>query len=270
MAHTFGGYFSGYKFWIIHDYDEHLDINDFKYHNHDDIYEIVLLLNGDCEFHVEGNTYRLKQNDIVLTRPFEMHHMVFRSNTVYDRIVLYLSADYFKDDNAKKFLDVFENRELGTGNLVISDITDTKLVDCMMRIQHYATDGAIDVASSVITEFLYLLNKSKVTADNFYTKNERVRDIIMYINNNLTENLSLDSIANEFFIAKHYMCKIFKKSTGHSIHQYINYKRILLVQELHKGGQPLIHASMNAGFNSYANFYKAYVKQNGTPPKTMN
>lgn len=270
MGLEYSGTFPNTAYWIVHNTDERPDTMEFKLHNHDNLYEIVLLLDGDCEFHVEGNVYKLKPNDIMFTRPFELHRMSFLSDKVYDRIILYITADYFADEHTKEFLDIFENRELGTGNLVMSDITDNSLYECMMRIMKYSDEGAYKVANNVLAEMLYLLNKSKNTDEFYYTKNERIRDIIMYINNNLTEDLSLDKISNEFFITKHYMCKIFKKFTGHSIHQYISYKRILLAQELHKKGQSLIHASMNAGFNSYTNFYKAYVKQNGLPPKSMN
>lgn len=90
--------------------------------------------------------------------------------------------------------------------------------------------------------------------------------ISLYINAHLSDNLSLDILAKEFFTAKNYMCRVFKNYTGYTINQYINYKRILFAQELHKNGQSLLQASMNAGFNSYANFYKAYVKQIGKCP----
>ena len=92
----------------------------------------------------------------------------------------------------------------------------------------------------------------------------------MYINDHLAENLSLDMISKRFFMAKQYMCKVFKKNTGYTIYQYISYKRILLAQELHRSGQSLTQASMNAGFNDYANFYKTYIKYTGKSPKQMD
>lgn len=262
--------FPNRDFGIVHDIDEKPHIIDFQLHNHDDLYEVVLLLDGDCEFCVEGNTYRLEPRDIIFTRPFEMHKIVCLSERTYNRIILYIKSDYFKNNNCEEFLDIFENRQLGTGNCISRDIADRALKDCMSRLYMYSEGKAYDVAEHTLFEFLYLMNECKGMSDNFYVKDERVRKMIIYINGHLSENLSLDTLAKEFFVAKNYMCKVFKKNTGHTISQYISYKRIMLVQELHRNGQNLMQASLNAGFNSYANFYKAYVKQMGESPREMN
>lgn len=256
-------------FSIVHKLDVHPSTHEFRLHNHDDIYEIVLLLGGDCEFEVEGNTYKIKPHDIAFTRPFEFHHILCRTDKPYERIILYITSDYFKNHECNEYLDIFENRELGTGNIVSGDLTDGAARSCMERIMQYFSDGALDVAQGTVIEFLYLINKTKRTADDFFTKNERIRDIIVYINSNLTKKLTLDEISQRFFIDKYYLCKSFKKNTGYTVNQYINYKRVLLAQELHRSGQTLLQSSMNAGFNSYAHFYKMYVKQNGTPPRNM-
>lgn len=261
--------FPGRSFGVVHDTDEKPNTINFQLHNHDDIYEIVLLLNGDCEFCVEGNSYRLQPLDVVFTRPFELHHIVCLSERTYDRIILYVKSDYFRKYNCEEFLDIFTNRELGTGNLIPYSLTDHTLYDCMNRLLSYCEDSEYNVAEKTVYEFLYLINRYKNNSAEFYTKDERVRNIIMYINDHLSKDLNLDMLSKEFFIAKQYMCKVFKNNTGYTINQYISYKRILLVQELHRSGQNLMQASLNAGFNSYANFYKAYVKQTGKSPKEM-
>lgn len=259
----------GMDFSIVHKKSENPNLLDFELHNHDDIYEIVLLLDGDCEFIVEGNTYKIEPRDIVFTRPFEFHHIACLTARTYERIILYIRADYFTNNSCEEFLDIFRNRKIGTGNLISANITGNTIRHCMERLYEYYSDGAYKAANGVVMEFLYLINNTKSKTDNFYTKNERIRDIIVYINRHLTDELSLDELSEKFFIDKHYLCKSFKKSTGHTVKQYINNKRILLAQELHRSGQTLLQASLNSGFNSYAHFYKTYVKQTGKSPKSM-
>lgn len=269
MAHQTFEMAPGKQFAVIHDIDDMPSTINFKLHNHDDIYEIVLVLDGDCEFYVEGNSYSVKPLDICFTRPFELHRMTFYSDKTYDRIIIYLKSDFFTQSGCEEYLNIFQNRRLGTGNLIAHDISGGAAADCVKRLYSYFSEGAYDIAEHVIAELLYILSRSKAVSDDFYTKNDRVRDIIMYINLHLTDKISLDALAHEFFTDKHYLCKIFKKYTGYTINQYINYKRILLVQEKHKSGQSLLQASMNAGFNSYAHFYKMYVKQTGHQPRYM-
>lgn len=258
-----------HNYTIVHKIDDEPNMLEFKLHNHDDIYEIVLLHDGDCEFVVEGNTYKVERGDLIFTRPFELHRIICLTERTYERTILYLKADFFREHNCEEFLDIFVNRELGTGNIVSAALSDNSLRDCMSRILRYYGNKAYKAAEGSIYEFLYLLNNAKSIEDNCYAKNERIRDIIIYINNNLTEELKIDEISSKFFIDKYYLCKSFKKNTGYTLNRYINYKRILLAQELHRQGQTLLQASMNAGFNSYAHFYKMYVRQTGQPPKSM-
>ena len=70
-----------------------------------------------------------------------------------------------------------------------------------------------------------------------------------------------------FFINKYHLCRIFRSVTGMSINQYLNYKRLLLARSLRREGQTLLEASVNAGFNSYAHFYRMHKKVFGTGPR---
>jgi AraC-like DNA-binding protein len=262
--------FPGMNFGFRYQLDEHPDNKEFQLHNHPDIYEIVLFMNGDCEFCVEGNTYKLKPFDIVMTRPFEMHHIVCLTDQPYERMIVFVNEAYFTAKGCGQFLDIFQNRRLGTGNLIPAETVKTNILDCLNRMNHYVEQKAWIVADSTVIEFLYLLNNAQNAGDGFYTKDKRIRDIIMYINSHLTERLALEDLSQRFYIDKFYLCKTFKKNTGYTINQYINYKRILLVQELHKKGQSLLQASSNAGFNDYSHFYKMYLKQTGKSPKQMD
>ena len=257
-------------FGLTHCYDEVPDNNDFKLHNHDDVYEIVLFLSGDSEFYAEGNVYKLKPYDMLITRPFEMHHIRCLSTKPYERIILYLSTEYFKQNRCEEFEDIFINRPPGTGNLIPSDIVKDDLLNPINRISVYIHNGSLTAANGVIIEFLYLLNISKSAISPSKSKDKRISDIIMYINEHLSETITLDFLSEKFFINKYHLCKLFKKNTGYTLSQYINHKRILLVRELHMQGQSLLEASTNAGFNNYSHFYRQYVKKTGMTPKNMN
>ena len=50
-----------------HSYTEKPDLSLFKRHTHDN-YEIFCFLSGDAKYFVEGNTYDLKQNDILIIK----------------------------------------------------------------------------------------------------------------------------------------------------------------------------------------------------------
>lgn len=49
------------------------------------------------------------------------------------------------------------------------------------------------------------------------TEDEKINSILNYINRNISSNLSLDTIADTFYISKFYLSKQFKYFTGISV-----------------------------------------------------
>ena len=80
------------------------------------------------------------------------------------------------------------------------------------------------------------------------------------------EKLTLDEIADEFYITKYHLARIFKEATGHTVNEYIRLKRIRNVEAL-SDEATLSEAAAKSGYKDYSSFYRAYVKANGKPPK---
>lgn len=262
--------FDGYDFGLDHKITTEPDNVEFKLHQHDDVFELVLFMSGDADFYVEGNVYKLRPYDIVITRPFEMHHIKCLSKKPYERIILYITPEFFEKKDCREYEDILINRATGTGNVIPSDIVRDTLMNSINRMSVYVHDGAYTAAAAVVVEFLYLLNSTRhaISPDN--SKDERISSVIAYINEHLSEKITLDFLSEKFYVNKYHLCKIFKKNTGYTLSQYINHKRILLVRELHLNGQSLLEASTNAGFNNYSHFYRMYVRKTGMTPKNMD
>ena len=89
----------------------------------------------------------------------------------------------------------------------------------------------------------------------------------MYINENLTAPLTLDSISERFYMNKYHLCRIFKKHTGLTINKYITHKRIVMVKNLYREGKTLFQVSVESDFGNHSNFYKMYVNKTGHSPR---
>lgn len=95
---------------------------------------------------------------------------------------------------------------------------------------------------------------------------EHVRPIMEYIQNNLSEPLSLDEISQHFFISKHYMCHLFKSATGFSITEYIIRSRLVLARKLLRDGCSVQSAGEMSGFRSNAHFIRTFGNIIGISP----
>lgn len=239
----------------------------FSLHNHDD-YEIYLFLEGDTEYIVEGRTYSLEPHDMIIIRKHEMHRAFHRSNAKYKRIVINLSPEFFKTHHCEGYEEQFLSTD--AANKIDSEtVMASGIYDAIVRLGEYSsnyTDLSNPVSQSVLVEILYLINSIRrfSGADD---KRGQLGEIINYINNHFTENITLDMLQKRFFISKYHICYIFRKGTGMTVHQYITRKRITLARELEREGRSISEASSMAGFNSYSSFYRAYVKEYGNSPK---
>ena len=137
----------------------------------------------------------------------------------------------------------------------------------------FTDDGyASDLFRQVLfLEFMVHLNraaiKNRLEFIDMDNCNSKILDILRYINENPDGELSIESIAEHFYISKYYMMRLFKQETGYTLGQYISQKRLLLAKELILSGVPGIQACFDCGFKDYSTFSRAYRKFFKESPK---
>ena len=95
---------------------------------------------------------------------------------------------------------------------------------------------------------------------------EKLAPILAYIDENLENDLSLEAIGNRFFLNRFYLSKLFRKSTGSNLHEYIIYKRVSKARRLLSEGHSVTDTAALCGFNDYSNFLRMFKKSVGITP----
>ena len=54
--------------------------------------EVYINLSGDVDFMVEDKIYPINAGDIIITRPFEYHHCIYRSNKLHKHFWILFSS----------------------------------------------------------------------------------------------------------------------------------------------------------------------------------
>lgn len=249
--------------------DQHPSNEHFCLHNHD-FYEIYLFIEGDSKYIVEGNSYTLEPYDIILIKKHEMHRVYHNSPTPYKRIVLSVSPEFFVLNHCTEYEQYFTDTLIGTGNKIVAELVQSSgLYDAFLRLKKYSdkcSDKSSPVINATITEILYLISTINEFSSADIIKNP-IKNVIMYINNHYTENIKLDELEKKFFISKYHICRLFKQTTGLTVHEYVTSKRLIHACELKANGIKLGDAASLSGFSCYSAFYKAYLKQYGVSPK---
>lgn len=95
-------------------------------------------------------------------------------------------------------------------------------------------------------------------------------DALEYIENNLTEDISVEDIAARAFLSPFYFQKIFHVLCGYTVGEYIRMRRLsCAAQELMSGDVKVIDTAMRYGYSSPDSFSKAFAAFHGISPSAV-
>jgi AraC-type DNA-binding domain-containing proteins len=86
-----------------------------------------------------------------------------------------------------------------------------------------------------------------------------IEKVLVYIDDHIEEELSLDKIATVFNYSKFYMERTFAEKTGCTIYKYIQRKRLTqAAQKLVESNKPIVEIAYEAHYSSQQAFTQAF------------
>lgn len=258
-------------------YYEDKELSDVSMHRHD-YYEIYFFLEGNVSYQIGKNTYPLTYGDICLIPPGVFHRPKFHDAlSPYRRIVLWLSPDYFHrlqnlhPDITFSFQYAHDiSCHHFSSDFAVAQIIFDKLIDI---IEERRRD--IPFHDAMISCYIasLLLSISRIVYDNqnptrsVSEQGNLFSHICDYIHTHLEDDLSLDALAQEFYVSKYHISHVFKDNMGMSVHRYVLKKRLYACKNNILAGMPLREVASTYGFKDYTNFFRAFKKEFGVAPK---
>lgn len=237
-------------------------------------YELLFFEIGDASYMVEGNYYDLSEGDLLITNPREMHCPVFKTNREYQRSIIFFTPSYLSDFISDKYnpFSALENRKIGTQNRIDTfNVKNEKIDEKISEIRKYANSDLPEKELLIKTNLLQILISINniVSSEISNTSVDKINDIILYINNNLSEKITLSELSKRFYLNKFYISHLFKDKIGITLNEYITQKRIMLAKEYLMGGIPPSQVYSKVGFLDYSSFYRAFKKTLGYSPSSI-
>ena len=252
---------------------------DYSYHYHD-FNKILILLSGDVSYHIEGRSYDLEANDIVFVNAGEVHKPEIHSEKPYERIIIYVSTEFlssFEKNHANLNTCFLQAHTKQSHVLRLKSFPSSRLHLCMERLEAslHDTNFASELyQEALFLEFMIELNRAVLCDDISYisntSSNKTILSIIEYLNENLTEDIRIDALAERFFLSRYYLMHAFKEETGYTIGNYLATKRLLLAKDLIAAGKPITEVCYTCGYKNYSTFSRAYKKNFGKSPRDLN
>lgn len=101
------------------------------------------------------------------------------------------------------------------------------------------------------------------------SQNKAIRTIERYILEHIQENICIEVLADEVYLNKQYLMRLFKKEVGCSIVEYISRQRILLAKELlTETDFPISKVADAVGYGNYSYFSKIFKRETGFTPQS--
>ncbi|MBE5843493.1 MAG: helix-turn-helix domain-containing protein [Butyrivibrio sp.] len=262
-------------------YYSDLGLKTLSLHSHD-YYEFYLFLEGDVSIEINpplGETIKkaLSPGDLILIPPGVEHHSIIQNSDVpYRRFVFWISKEYCERlmEDSVDYVYLFQQATSFKQYYFPLNPADYHLtVSKILRLleethsERYGKNATIHLC---ICDIILTLNRAIYDEKNHLEMGEEVslfQNLISYIDTNIEQPLSLESLAGEFYVSKFYISHLFKDTLGISPHQYILKKRLSLCRDSIVSGNSISAVFERYGFRDYSSFFKAFKKEYGLSPK---
>ncbi len=261
------------------DYDERDYSINMEFEHYHPFYEIMILLGREAKHLVEGHPYAIRTNDIVLLAPARLHKSVYPKGEASKRIIIsfMLPDDYFgHKETYDKLLSPFHAEvpifrfEPDDRRLLFNILND--LYNFSSTPKYTGSELDAFYVHTKFQEFLhtlYSLKGNNIYSDEakFTSTEAKIYDITSYIHSNYSKDLSLESLAEQFFMSPCYLSHQFKNVTHFSLLNYLQLTRIRNVEyRLTTTNEKISVIAESCGFKSFSQFNRIFKKVTGTSP----
>lgn len=233
-------------------------------HSH---FEIFVNISGNIDFIVGNRVYSLSYGDVLVIRPNEYHHSIYRHACHHEYFFI-----FFPVTNNENLFSSLLNLDDKTGSAVkLSTDERTRFIELCNELVDDSNDkdnpqkylkffSLMDIISNANAQ--KSIDEKKATEPQF----EMINDILKYIGENADMISAVEDIAAQFHISLKTLERLFKKHVRQTPKNYIDMLRLSKASEYLRKGNSVTEACYLCGFKDCSRFIKYFKKQFGETP----
>lgn len=223
-------------------------------HTHNE-FELYINLSGDVSFLVENNLYDLSRGDVIIARPGEYHHCVYKSDAPHKFFWI-----LFDCNKNREILDFLQD---GFCRNYISPQDDLR--EELLELCYTLHNGVLTDEEKIYAFFriFAILKQSKNNVSEKSLLSHELHKIIDYIGIHIHEEITVNGIAKALYISQSTLERRFKEALNTTPSEYIKKKKLMLAAELLREGKSVLVAGTSVGYNDNSYFielFKRYYK----------
>jgi AraC-like DNA-binding protein len=268
----------------IHEYDpffpftlmyrEQWEYSTQRYFHFHDWYELVYVHRGEGVFLINQSIYDMTEGEVYIVPGNAPHHTNPSKTAPYQVSVVLFDAKLVHQINLGEpyfYMQSFEKSRKNDHFRIICNAEQKSEIEHQLAMMSAECNeqqrGYRHRLLNILHQMLADLNKQySVPFENEVipqgSKSEIwLKDVLVYIDNHLTEGLTMTKLAKQALVSPDHFSRVFKELTGTNVPQYINMKRIIKAQSMiteMNGNIPYI--SDACGFQSISHFYRMFRK----------
>lgn len=223
-----------------------------------DSFLIMYMRKGSCEIESGGRTYHAKADQIVLLDCYKPH--CYYTTTGWDAEWL-----HFDGSNARNYFEAI----LDNGIPVIG-LHDTYRFEKYLHKIYSSFKEHLSIKEALNNYIVNILTELLIGRDLEHSVNVSasiIEDTVAYINEHLTDPLTLEELASQASLSTFYFSRLFKKETGFTPHGYVITARVNIAKFLLKSSNSTIkEICFGTGFTSESSFCTTFKKVTGSTP----
>jgi AraC-like DNA-binding protein len=269
------------KFYLPNLFIEEIDhkIITMRSKHYHDSFEIYSFQGDKVKYFIDDKTYILNKNDLIIIDRYVLHKTADLEGE-YKRILIQFRPYYLNDfPGVQTLLTLFtvKSHQINLITPLVAELEDINRCFAKLKANYNRDDDyAIIYNQSLLMQLLIVLNQAwdrqLQTAKEIFSinGNNKLHNIIQYINLNYKEDITLDELAEQFFFSKYHICHLFKDYTGFTIIDYINRKRVVEAETLLRNSQmKIVDIAYKTGFKSITHFIRTFKKITGMTPRQI-
>ena len=243
------------------------------YHYHE-FCKLLLLISGRGGYVVDGQRYLLQPGDAVLIGSRCAHRPELEEDSAYERVIIYIDPGFLQQSSTPDcdLLGLFSGQR---GHVLrLKENQRKKVFALALALEKELSADSYGRQILCTGELLRLLveigraqrQEDALNPEPVTPEDPRVVEWMQYLDRHISEDLDMDALAEQFYISKFHMMRLFKAQTGFTIHTYLLQRRLSAARQLIERGMLATEACYRCGFRSYSSFTRAYSKHFGTTP----